>query len=159
VNIDRQKKIEILKRKSRRSNLVTKFSKYINITNESFLAQEDNRAFCTKVRERFNSEVPLKNIGGANYQENVTLSSVALNEIIQDIGLINCKAFLFIDNEYEVEAVRVNIIDVFNNISEILEKIGFFSMCNDFMLVGDNLDFGICVIRNEYFYEVYRWGI
>ena len=94
-------------------------------------------------------------IGDTDYKKDAELSIELLNGIKDNINFGDKKARLLLSNE----AVKVNINEVFENLNIILERTRFLNGRGDFILVEDNLSFGICIERTEYYYEFCMWGI
>ena len=78
-----------------------------------------------------------------------------MNHIKDNINFKDNKARLLLSTE----CVKVNIDEVFGNLNIILEKTDFLNGRGDFILVDDDLNYGICILRTEYYYEFCMWGI
>ncbi|PRO39917.1 hypothetical protein C6W18_17740 [Bacillus sp. LLTC93] len=61
--------------------------------------------------------------------------------------------------EHEIEALLVNVNEVFSHLIQILEHTKFSSGYGDFMLVTEDFHFGLCIERTEYFYELSTWRL
>ena len=55
LRVDRKTKMELLKRKNRRKNLIKKLN-FMNLTEKSFLDIEDNDLFCKKIFSLLNTK-------------------------------------------------------------------------------------------------------
>ena len=55
------------------------------------------------------------------------------------------------------EAVKLNIGEVFENLEELSTISRFLTGYADFVLAGDDLEFGIVIERTEYHYEFSMW--
>lgn len=160
INLDNYKsnKMEFLKRKNRRNNLIKELSNFISINNESLLEINTNDLFCKKVFEKLStlkSEVSLK---GEDYKENIQNSIKLLEKTLKNSSLRNNRGWVLFFRDEEIEAVKLNINELYNHLTKILEITKFTVGFADFILVSDELDFGICIERTEYQYEMYSWG-
>ncbi len=157
LKVDRKTKMELLKRKNRRKNLIKKLN-FMNLTEESFLDIEDNDLFCKKVFSLLNTKKNKIQLSGDDYKENIQKSIQLLNEIIDNIEVPTKKGRLLFFRENEIEAVLIHINKVFSNIDKVLELTKFKAGYGDFILVTEDFNFGLCIERTEYFYEFSVWG-
>lgn len=121
---ERKIKMELLKRKSRRKNLIQELN-FMNLTEDSFLDIEDNDIFCKKVLSLLNTKSNKIELQGDNYQENIINSIQLLNETIDTIKVILEKRRVLFFRENEIEAVLVNINEVFSPLDDILKLTKF----------------------------------
>ena len=158
---NREERIRLLKRKNRRINLIKELVSRIEIDENSFLEPNVNDEYCKTIFKKI-EEIPNKGkIGGLSFTENVQISLNYLNELKEKNNNLSKwkKGFLLFYTEYEIEAVGIDVKDVFNNLEFLFEKIGFSSGFGDFVLVDNVLNYGICIERTEYFYELSIWGL
>ena len=66
---------------------------------------------------------------------------------------------LFFSKGGKIEAVKLNIGEVFENLEALSTISKFLTGYADFVLVGDDLEFGIVIERTEYHYEFSMWGV
>ncbi|MCY8232257.1 hypothetical protein MOC86_09720 [Priestia endophytica] len=151
-------KMELLKRKSRRKNLLQELN-YITFTEEPFLNVEYNDAFCKKVFSLLNTKKNKTQLQGDDYKENIQKSIDLLNETIHTIRVTPKRGRLLFFREDEIEAVLINMNEVFSNLHMILESTKFLAGYGDFILVAEDFSFGLCIERTEYFYEFSTWGL
>lgn len=159
MSFETRKRIEILKRKNRRSNFVKELSKNISVSIDSFLDEDTNEIFCRKIFKKLETIENKVIIQGESYKENAILSKQYLEKFILKTNFNEQFARVLFDGDLEIEAVNVNIREVFNNLDIILKINNFFNGNAGFILVGENLEFGICIERTEYYHEFYEWGI
>ncbi|WP_433958673.1 YxiF family protein [Cytobacillus horneckiae] len=155
---DRITKMELLKRKSRRKNLIKELN-FMNLIEEPFLEFEDNDLFCKKVFSLLNTMKNKLQLQGDNYKENIQKSIQLLNDIIDNTELTPKKGRLLFFSENEIEAVLINVKDVFSNLDKVLELTKFSVGYGDFLLVAEDFNFGLCIERTEYSYEFTVWGL
>ncbi|MDQ0221025.1 hypothetical protein ELQ35_19620 [Peribacillus cavernae] len=155
---ERIKKMELLKRKNRRKNLIKELN-FMNIIEEPFLDIEDNDLFCKKVFSLLNTKKNKVLLEGDDYKENIQKSIQLLNETIDNIEGIPKKGSLLFFRENEIEAVLINVNEVFSNLDKVLKLTKFLEGYGDFILVAEDLYFGLCIERTEYFYEFSVWGL
>jgi len=159
-NDERAIKIELLKRKNRRSILINSLAKYINVSHDSFLEPVYNDEFCKKVFNKLYEVSNKTKIGTDDYKQNISLSLEYLNRMKQKVVLSQDEeVILFFYRELEIEAIKIKIKDVFKWMHELLGEIGFLDGLADFILIKENLELGICIERTEYYYEFCFWGI
>lgn len=154
-NDKRKEKIEALKKISRRKHLIKELNDYISVSFDELLTPEETIMFRKKVYDKLDSLTEKQRIGDTDYKKNTEISIKLLNDIKDNIKFKDKKGRLLLSNE----AVKVNINEVFENLNIILEKTDFLKGRGDFILVDDSLDFGVCIERTEYYYELCMWGI
>lgn len=155
---ERKTKMEQLKRKSRRKNLVKEIN-FMNLTEELFLDIEDNDLFCKNVFSLLNTRENKIQLQGDSYKEHIQKSIQLLNETIDNIEVTPKQGRLLFFRENEIEAVLVNVNEVFSHLNKIIELTKFSVGYGDFILVGEDFNFGLCIERTEYFYELSVWGL
>ncbi|MGE1125731.1 YxiF family protein, partial [Bacillus wiedmannii] len=101
----------------------------------------------------------IKNFGSTDYEENRRLSIALLKETAKTIQFPLKQGRLFFSKGGKIEAVKLNIAEVFDNLEELSTISRFLTGYTDFVLVGDDLEFGVCIERTEYHYEFSMWGI
>ncbi|UZQ51680.1 group-specific protein [Clostridium kluyveri] len=159
MNSKNKERMELLKRKSRRNNLVKELSNYIDVSIDSFVEISKNDTFCKDVFQKLSTIQNKYIIQGENYKQNIELSKAHLIKLGKEICFDRDLAQVFFYGDHEIESLMLNIHDVLTNLDIILEKSGFSSGHGDFVLVSDDLSFGICIERTEYFYEFSTWGL
>lgn len=159
MNSKNQGKMELLKRKSRRNNLIKELEKYIKIPNDPLLEVGMNSDFCKRAFEEISLISDKHKIQGLNNKNTIELSKDYLINFIKSISINKEFGRLLFYREREIEAVKVPINDVIDNINSILATLRFIDGYADFVLIDDNFSFGICIERTEYFHEFCFWGI
>ncbi|MDQ0233401.1 hypothetical protein J2S19_004748 [Metabacillus malikii] len=96
---------------------------------------------------------------GDSYKEHIQKSIQLLNDTIDNIEVIPKQGRLLFFRENEIEAVLVNVNEVFSHLNEIIELTKFSVGYGDFILVAEDFNFGLCIERTEYFYELSVWGL
>ncbi|MCU5095069.1 MULTISPECIES: YxiF family protein [Bacillus cereus group] len=152
-------RMEILKRNNRRKGLINELSNLVTISKESFMDAESNDLFCKELFSKLEKVSDKKIFGDSNYEQNITLSIELLKETVKNIDFPVNQGRLFFFTEYDLEAIKLNINEVFDNLENLSIESGFLNGNGDFVLVGDDLEFGLCVERTEYHYEFSMWGI
>lgn len=155
---ERKTKMELLKRQSRRKNLVKEIN-FMNLTEEPFLDIEDNDLFCKNVFSLLNTRENKIQLQGDSYKEHIQKSIQLLNDTIDNIEVLPKQGRLLFFRENEIEAVLVNVNEVFSHLNEIIELTKFSVGYGDFILVAEDFNFGLCIERTEYFYELSVWGL
>lgn len=158
LNDERIAKIKLLKRKNKRKNLIKELN-FMNFTEEPFLDIKDNELFCKKVFSILNTKENKVQLQGDDYKERIQKSIQLINDTIDKIKVIPKKGRLLFFRETEIEAVLINISEVFNNLDKILELTKFSVGYGDFILVAEDFDYGLCIERTEYFHEFSVWGL
>nr|WP_254637627.1 hypothetical protein [Bacillus pumilus] len=102
---------------------------YMTLPENAFLDIEENQLFCQKVFTFLQSREDKIQIHGNHYRE------------------------------HEIEALLVNVHEVFSHLNQLLEQTKFSSGYGDFILVAEDFCFGLCIERTEYFYELSIWGL
>lgn len=155
---NRSIEIEVLKRKSRRKGLINELVRYVSISEESFLETDKNEEFCKKVFEKLNIFNNRIKIGGEDYKVNINLSKDYLINKLSQFTYNESAIKMLFYREYEIEAVSIPLKEVIVQIDKILEITGFSDGYADFILVEENLGFGICIEITEYYYEYVEWS-
>ncbi|MDM5188418.1 hypothetical protein QUF99_14160 [Bacillus sp. DX4.1] len=131
----------------------------VTISKESFMDAESNDLFCKELFSKLEKTSDIKIFGDTNYKENGKLSIALLKETVKTINFPVNQGRLFFSRGGEIEAVKLNITEVFDNLEDLSVISRFLSGYGDFVLVGDDLEFGVCIERTEYYYEFSMWGI
>lgn len=155
---DRREKMEYLKRKSRRKNFLKELN-FISVTEESFLDIKDNDLFCKKVFSLLNTQKNKNQIKGEDYKEIIQKSIQFLKKTIKNIEVTEKKGRLLFFRDNEIEAVLINVNEVFTNLDKVLDLTKFSIGYGDFILVAEDFRFGLSIERTEYFYECSVWGL
>jgi hypothetical protein len=155
---ERKTKMELLKRQSRRKHLVKEMN-FMNLKEEPFFNIEDNDLFCKNVFSLLNTRGNKVQLQGDSYKEHIQISIQLLNDTINAIEEIPKQGRLLFFREKEIEAVLVNVNEVFNYLYKLMELTKFSIGYGDFILVAEDFNFGLCIERAEYFYEVSVWGL
>lgn len=154
-NEKRKQKIEDLKKISKRKYLIKELNGYINVSLDELLTPEETIIFRKQVYDKLDSLPQKQRIGDTDYKKNIEISIKLLNNILDSIKFKDKNVRILLSTE----AVKIRVNEVFENLNIMLEKIGFLSGKGDFILVDENLDFGVCIERTEYYYELCMWGI
>lgn len=120
---------------------------------------ESNDLFCKDLFNTLTQTSNIKNFGSTNYEENRRLSIVLLKETAKTIKFSVDQGRLFFSKGGKFEAVKLNIGEVFENLEELSTISRFLTGYADFVLAGDDLEFGIVIERTEYHYEFSMWGV
>lgn len=155
---ERKTKMELLKRQSRRKHLVKEMN-FLNLKEEPFFNIEDNDLFCKNVFSLLNTRGNKVQLQGDSYKEHIRISIQLLNDTINAIEVIPKQGRLLFFREKEIEAVLVNVNEVFNHLNKLMGLTKFSIGYGDFIIVGEDFNFGLCIERAEYFYEVSVWGL
>lgn len=155
--------MEILKRKVKRNanrkELINELSSIVTISMESFMDAESNDLFCKELYSKLEKNSDIKIFGDTDYKENRKLSIALLKETIKTIKFPVNQGRLFFSRGGKLEAVKLNITEVFDNLEALSAISRFLTGSADFILVGDDLEFGVCIERTEYHNEFSMWGI
>lgn len=154
-NYRRKEKIDSLKKIAQKKYLIKELNQYINVSYDELLSQEENIVFRKKVFDKIDSLTEKRKIGNEDYKKNREISINLLNNMKNNINFKDKKARLLISTE----CVKVSIDEIFENLNIILEKTNFLNGRGDFILVDECLNYGICILRTEYYYEFCMWGI
>ncbi len=156
-------RIEILKTKVKRNasrkELIDELSHIVTISIDSFMDAESNDLFCKELFNTLKQNSNIKNFGSTDYKENRRLSIALLKETVQTIKFPVNQGRLFFSKGGKIEAVKLNIAEVFDNLEELSTISRFLTGYADFVLVGDDLEFGVVIERTEYHYEFSMWGV
>lgn len=148
-----------VKRNADRKELINELSNIVAISMDSFMDAESNDLFCKELYSKLEKNSDIKIFGDTNYKENIKLSIKLLKETVKTIKFPVNEGRLFFSRGGRIEAVKLNITEVFNNLEDLSAVSRFLNGNGDFVLVGDDLEFGLCVERTEYHYEFSMWGI
>ncbi|MDQ0818996.1 hypothetical protein QF033_003574 [Bacillus pumilus] len=82
-----------------------------------------------------------------------------LKEMVSQVKVTPTQGRLIFFREHEIEAVLLNLNEVFSHLNQLLEQTKFLSGYGDFILVAEDFRFGLCIERTEYYYEFSTWGL
>lgn len=156
-------RIEILKMKVKRNasrkELIDELSNIVTISMDSFMDAESNDLFCKELFNTLKQNSNIKIFGSTDYKENGRLSIALLKETAKTIKFPVDQGRLFFSKGGKFEAVKLDIAEVFENLEELSTISRFLTGYADFVLAGDDLEFGIVIERTEYHYEFSMWGV
>ncbi|PFE03259.1 hypothetical protein COE15_26855 [Bacillus cereus] len=152
-------RMEILKRNASRKELINELSNIVTISKESFMNTESNDLFCKELFSKLEKNSNIKIFGSTDYKENGKLSIELLKETVKTIKVPVNQGRLFFSRGGKIEAVKLNIAKVFDNLEELSTISRFLTGYADFVLVGDDLEFGVVIECTEYHYEFSMWGV
>ncbi|MGA3880071.1 YxiF family protein [Bacillus pumilus] len=155
---NKPKKIETLKRKSRRKHLMNELS-YMTLPENAFLDIEENQLFCQKVFTFLQSREDKMQIHGDGYREHIEKSEQMLKEMVKKVKVSPKQGRLLFFRDHEIEALLVDVDEVFSHLNHLLEHTKFSTGYGDFILVSEDFHFGLCIERTEYYYELSIWGV
>lgn len=166
MNKIREAKIEVLKRQCRRKNLIKKLiANHIDVREDSFLDIDANEIFCSSAYKKICTADNAININvesdlyGEDWQTNKALSKKYLINVLRSIANKQIFVRVMFSTGQEIEAIRFLLYDVIVQFDRILEVLGFLGKNGgDFELVGEKLEFAICICAVEYFQEYIEWG-
>lgn len=158
MNNNPKTKIVTLKRKGRRKHLMNELS-YMTLPENAFLDIEENQLFCQKVFSFLQLREDKIQIHGNDYREHIEKSEQMLKEMVQKVKLSPKQGRLLFFRDHEMEALLVNVEEVFSHLNQLLEHTKFSIGSGDFILVADDFHFGLCIERTEYYYELSIWGM
>lgn len=147
------------KRTGSRKELIDELSNIVTVSMDSFMEPESNDLFCKNLFNTLTQTSNIKNFGSTNYEENGRLSIVLLKETAKTIKFPVDQGRLFFSKGGKFEAAKLNIAEVFENLEELSTISRFLTGYADFVLAGDDLEFGIVIERTEYHYEFSMWGV
>ena len=154
---ERKKRMELLKKVNRRKQLLAKLS-FIKLKENPLLSEDENRVFCKKAYDMLDTHTNKIIIQGKDSAENIYLSIQYLKELNRNLDVNNKEGRLIFSIGYGLEAVLLEVQDVFDNLETLLDLTEFSSGNGDFMLVAEDFHFGLVIERTEYCYEISIWG-
>ncbi|MED1110802.1 hypothetical protein [Bacillus pumilus] len=82
-----------------------------------------------------------------------------LKEMVKKVKITPTQGRLLFFRDHEIEALLVNVGEVFSHLNQLLEQTKFSTGYGDFILAAEDFHFGLCIERTEYFYELSIWGL
>ncbi|MFS0574796.1 hypothetical protein AB1K83_04130 [Sporosarcina sp. 179-K 3D1 HS] len=132
---------------------------FLNLAENPFLDNEDNDLFCKEVFSLLATTENKIQLQGGNDKEIIQRSIQLSKETIDHIKVTPKLGRLLVYREHEIEAVLIHVNEIFSNLDKVLDLTKYSSGYGDFILVGEDLDFGLCIERTEYFHEFTVWGL
>lgn len=155
--MDKNERVNELKRKARRNALVSELKFVCSIDVSSFLSPSENDIFCKSVFAYLYNSNDKHQFGNGDWLGNIELSREYVKRIITDKITITSTWCLFFFRETEIEVVQVRLTDVLEYLHDFFRITHFNSGRGDFILVTDELCHGICIETGEYYYELCEW--
>ncbi|MBD8048752.1 MULTISPECIES: YxiF family protein [Clostridium] len=151
---NRSNKIKELKMKSKRKGICKKLDNIINdLEIESFIPVEDTIVISKKVYEKIDTLTNQEEID-KNIEANL-IKVASLKEKYKMFFYEN--AILFHYEDRECGAIKIKIKDFFEHLDDIAEFTKFKGGYRDLILVDEDLKYGICIERYEYFNKLAIW--
>ncbi|WP_345820466.1 YxiF family protein [Bacillus pumilus] len=147
-----------LKKKKQKKTLNERIKLY-DTARKSIFSIEENQLYCQKVFTFLQSREDKIQIHGNHYREHIEKSTHMLKEMVSQVKVTPTQGRLIFFREHEIEAVLLNLNEVFSHLNQLLEQTKFLSGYGDFILVAEDFRFGLCIERTEYYYEFSTWGL
>ncbi|MEK4051570.1 YxiF family protein [Bacillus sp. FSL K6-2839] len=147
-----------LKKKKQKKTLNERIKLY-DTSRKSIFSIEENQLYCQKVFTFLQSREDKIQIHGNHYREHIEKSTHMLKEMVSQVKVTPTQGRLIFFREHEIEAVLLNLNEVFSHLNQLLEQTKFLSGYGDFILVAEDFRFGLCIERTEYYYEFSTWGL
>ncbi|WP_252067791.1 hypothetical protein [Bacillus sp. 7788] len=147
-----------LKKKKQKKTLNDRIKLY-DTARKSIFSIEENQLYCQKVFTFLQSREDKIQIHGNHYREHIEKSAHMLKEMVSQVKVTPTQGRLIFFREHEIEAVLLNLNEVFSHLNQLLEQTKFLSGYGDFILVAEDFRFGLCIERTEYYYEFSTWGL
>lgn len=131
----------------------------MKVKENPLLPDDENELFCKKAYDMLDTQNNKTLIQGKDSTENICLSRQYLKKLSQSFDSTHMEGRLIFSIGHGLEAVLLEVQDVFDNLEILLDLINFSSGNGDFLLVAEDFQFGIGIERTEYHYEISIWGI
>ncbi|PMB03043.1 hypothetical protein CEN49_24280 [Fischerella thermalis CCMEE 5273] len=154
MDIHRKNRLENLKKENYRRIFLKKLPK--NIGNDcNFLSIGATKIISKKVYKIIDDSSYKKRLS-KDYNESL---SVLIEMKKKHSYLSTKKGILFHYKLIDLGALIITCNNFLDNIDELLAYTKFKSEQSDFILIGVNLEYGICIERYEYYNEFVCWGL
>lgn len=152
---NRSNKIKELKMKSKRKSICKKLANIINdLEVESFISVEDTIVISKKVYEKIDAFINQEEI-----EKDVESNLIKVASLKEKYKMVfNEKAILFHYEDRECGAIKIKVEDFFEHLADIAEFTKFKGGYRDLILVDEDLKYGICIERYEYFNKFVIWN-
>lgn len=152
---NRSNKIKELKMKSKRKCMCKKLASIINdLEVESFISVEDTIAISKKVYEKIDTFINQEEI-----EKDIESNLIKVASLKEKYKMFfNEKAILFHYEDRECGAIKIKVEDFFEHLADIAEFTKFKGGYRDLILVDEDLKYGICIERYEYFNKLVIWN-
>ncbi len=155
--MDKNDRMNELKRKARRKALVDELKMICDFDVSLFLSPNENDEFCKSVFGYIKNLNEKHQFGNNDLLGNIELSREYLKGILTSRINSTSAWYMFFFREREIEAVPVCLSDVQEYLQDFFAITQFKSGRADFILVTNELSHGICIERGEHFYELCEW--
>lgn len=152
---NRSNKIKELKMKSKRKVICKNMANIINdLELESFISVEDTIIISKKVYEKIDTLINQEEIE-KDIESNL-IKVASLKEKFKTF--LNENAILFHYEDRDCGAIKIKVDDFFKYLEYIAEFSKFKGGYRDLILIDENLKYGICIERYEYFNKLVVWN-
>lgn len=152
---NRSNKIKELKMKSKRKGICEKLANIIkDLDLEGFISVEDTIVISKKVYKKIDTLTNQEEID-KDIESNL-IKVASLKEKFK--MLLNENAILLHYEDRECGAIKIKLDDFFEHLDDIAEFSKFKGGYRDLILVDENLKYGICIERYEYFNKLAAWN-
>jgi len=151
---NRRDRIEELKIKSKRRNICSELTGIIdNIEINSFISIKDTIEISKRIYEKMDALSSQEKIN-----KDIKTNLAVIAELKSEYAIYSNEcAVLFHSEDRECGAIKVKVEDFFNHLVDIFELTSFAKGHRDLIFVHENLKFGICIERYEYFNKLVVW--
>lgn len=152
---NRSNKIKEFKMQSKRKGICKKLANIINdLEVVSFISVEDTIVISKKVYEKIDTLINQEEMD-KDIESNL-IRVASLKEKYK--MLFNENAVLFHYEDRECGAIKIKVEDFFEHLAEIAEFTKFKGGYRDLVIVDEDLKYGICIERYEYFNKLVIWN-
>lgn len=152
---NRSNKIKELKLKSKRKSICKKLDNIINdLDIESFISVEDTIVISKKVYEKIDKVTNQEEI-----EKDIETNLIKVASLKEKYEMFfDENAILFHYDDRECGAIKIKTKDFFEHLEDIAEFTKFKGGYRDLILVDEDLKYGICIERYEYFNKLTIWN-
>lgn len=152
---NRSNKIKELKMKSKRKSICKKLANIINdLEVESFISVEDTIVISKKVYEKIYTLTNQEEI-----EKGIETNLIKVASLKEKYKMVfNENAILIHYEDRECGAIKIKVEDFFRCLDDIAEFSKFREGYRDLILVDEDLKYGICIERYEYFNKLAVWN-
>ncbi len=152
---NRSNKIKELKMKSKRKGIYIKLVNIINnLEIESFISVEDTIVISKKVYKKLDTLINQEEM-----EKDIESNLIKVASLKEKYKIFfNENAILFHYEDRECGAIKIKVEDFFEHLADIAEFTKFKGGYRDLILVDEDLKYGICIERYEYFNKLAVWN-
>ena len=152
---NRENRLKELQIKNKRTQIIKELSEYVVLSEDSFVNVAESKLLCLKAIQKAEET--------SSYLEFDKDANFIMQKILEikqmASGMFGKEIVLFQHDYVNTGALTIDLRDFWQNINVILDLSKVVEGRGQFIAVGKELEYALCILRLEYNYRLVTWGM